>query len=365
MSTFMVRSNRRTTRDRSSNMSSGFSLVELLVVLTIISIVIGVLIPSLRAARSSARNVASQSVIKDLSAAAQRFRIDNKRDPGYFSAVEMGSVANQTAGFSQMQNIMLDLAGGVTSATGGSILTGVGPGAGVAVNVDVGLVGATNNAPVNAANLGSTGGYFAPDKRYFDTVNGRFSNGGLVPVVSATSGVNARMPDMIDAFGQPILGWVADPRKGTRFVGANSGAESSRFYWSSNATYLRSTALGREAKNQVFTDSQNTGSLIGGDTPLAHAVSADGTNGSLAVLLANPAFPSPNSTPTNVIPGEPRGTLVFHSSGRDGVYLNTLDSGARKWALTGTGVNPNGIRMPSDGTDPIRDFDDIVQAANN
>ena len=42
------------------------------------------------------------------------------------------------------------------------------------------------------------------------------------------------------------------------------------------------------------------------------------------------------------------------------VYLNNLDSGARKWR---DGVN--GIRLLTDGTDPIRDFDDVVQAANN
>ncbi|MFN7786355.1 MAG: hypothetical protein ACK5QR_08440, partial [bacterium] len=67
-----------------------------------------------------------------------------------------------------------------------------------------------------------------------------------------------------------------------------------------------------------------------------------------------------NTTTVPPTPGEPRGTLVFHSGGRDGVYLNNLDSGARKWR---DGVN--GIRLLTDGTDPIRDFDDVVQAANN
>lgn len=329
-----------------------FSLVELLVVLTIITIVIGVLIPSLRAARSSARTVATQAIIKDLSSASQRFKIDNKRNPGYFSPVEMGAGTNQSAGFSQMQNLLLDLAGGVTSSNGPGILRDVGPGATTVVNVDLGLIGATNNAPSNPVNLGSTGGYFSPDKRNLELIAGRESTGD-----------NLRMPDMIDAFGQPILAWSADTRKGTRFAAENSdGEDAARFYWASNATYLSSDALGRDAKRQRDDGDENTGSLIGSDTGGSglgrFVITGGGANGALAVLLANPAFLNTTTVPPT--PGEPRGTLVFHSGGRDGVYLNNLDSGARKWR---DGVN--GIGLPLDGTDPIRDFDDVVQAANN
>ncbi len=86
MGGFMGRSNRSCGQ---TSTGRAFSLVELLVVLTIITIVIGVLIPSLRAARSSARTLATQAIIKDLSSASQSFKVDNKRNPGYFSPVEM------------------------------------------------------------------------------------------------------------------------------------------------------------------------------------------------------------------------------------------------------------------------------------
>ncbi len=342
----MGRSNRSCGR---TSTGRAFSLVELLVVLTIITIVIGVLIPSLRAARSSARTVATQAIIKDLSSASQSFKVDNKRNPGYFSPVEMGAGTNVSAGFSQMQNLLLDLAGGVTSDPASPK---VGPGPTTMVNVDFGLIGATNNAPSNPVNLGSTGGYFSPDKRNLEVIAGRVSTGD-----------NARMPDIVDAFGQPILAWSADTRKGTKFAAENSdGEEPARFYWASNATYLRSDSLGREAKRQHDDGNENTGSLIGSGTGGSglgrFVITGPGTNGALAVLLANPAFLNTITVPPT--PGEPRGTLVFHSGGRDGVYLNNLDSGARKWR---DGVN--GIRLPTDGTDPIRDFDDLVQAANN
>lgn len=337
---------------------AGFSLVELLVVLTIVSIVVGVLIPSLRAARISARVSASQSVIRDVASSSQRFRIDHRRDPGFFSAVEMGSVANQGAGFSAMQNVLLDLSGGVVGGTGGGIVNSVGPGtANGSVNVDPGLIGATNNAPATATNISSTGGYYTPDRKYFETVVGRVSNAS-----------NAQIPDLVDAFGQPILAWAQDPRKGSRFVAINSGNEPARFYWASNATYLSSSALGRELRNQQFISSNEVGSLIGaaggGGTPPGHAVTADGTRGSLAVMLANAGFPTVISS-TDLRPGEPRGTLVFHSAGRDGVFLGTQDAGARKWAMTGAGVDANGLRMGPDGTDVMIDFDDIVQPVNN
>lgn len=351
-----------------------FSLVELLVVLTIISIVIGVLIPSLRAARNSARASASQSVIRDVSSAAQRFKIDNKRDPGYFSATDMGSAANVTSGFSGMQNVILDLAGGVTTASGGAILTSVGPINTGQVNVDVGLIGATNNAPTSAANIASVGGYYIPDRKYFEVVKGRYSNGGeqFNPESLPTSAGNARMPDLVDAFGQPILAWVADPRKTPRFVARDSSAEPARFYWNSNSTYLRSSSLGREGRPQVFIDMATPGSLIGSAglgaaTPPAHAVSGTGEFGSLASLLGNPAFAEPGASPADPARAIlPRGTLTFHSAGRDGIYLNALDAGSRKWAIDASGaIGANGMRIPSNGTDPLLDYDDIVQPANN
>ncbi|MEL7485492.1 MAG: prepilin-type N-terminal cleavage/methylation domain-containing protein, partial [Planctomycetota bacterium] len=86
-----------------------FSLIELLVVITIIAIVIAITVPAIGAARDLARGTATQSQIQALATAVGSFQTDNERVPGYFNAAQM---SDNDDGFTSMQNVILDLAGG-------------------------------------------------------------------------------------------------------------------------------------------------------------------------------------------------------------------------------------------------------------
>jgi prepilin-type N-terminal cleavage/methylation domain-containing protein len=365
------------THVRTVRSARAFSLIELLVVLVIIALVIGILLPALRGARQTSRAAATQALMKDLATASQSFKLSSRRDPGYFSPVQMGSSDNLDRGLSSMQNVLIDLAGGLTTATTGNILQNIGPtGTGSEqINIDLGLIGSTRG------DQSGPGGYFAPDKRYFVA-----QNADNLSRASSIAG-HRDLPELIDAFGQPILAWTMDERRADKFVSITSDGgsnnEPAKFYWAQNAALLRSGALGKERQSQVYVGMGvgERGSLIGasgspgtlgGNSPDTTCVPSNGLNGSLATLLANPAFTRQVSN--TVYPSQPRGTQIFQSAGRDGTYLSNNDAGAKRWAAgPGGATNTAGIQFgpiqPQGGQniviDAITDFDDIVTPVNN
>ena len=95
-----------------STHARAFSLIELLVVITIIGIVIGITVPAIGGARDLARANVARSQMQSLSTAVSAFQTDTLRVPGYFTAADM---ADNQDGFTGMQNVLLDLAGGPIS----------------------------------------------------------------------------------------------------------------------------------------------------------------------------------------------------------------------------------------------------------
>ena len=342
----------------------GFSLMELLTVLFIIVLVMGILLPVLGSARNSARKAATQSRLSDVDRASGQFLLDNRdRLPGYFSVSDMGSNDNGQRGFSAMQNILLDLAGGVTQAAAGGpdspILGDVGPlnSASGQVNVDTTKIGAGAATP----NAGRAGAYL------------RMGADALVPqdrpgqTLGSAQDVHRRMPTLVDTWGNPILAWVEDPRA-PKVTGNNrqdyvnafaqvNSTNAARFYWNANAAHLSANLLGRAGTNQ-----NNTGavrfSLLGGggDT--------QDLQGTLVALLGSPAFPVPNVTPP--FPAQARGRIVLHSAGQDGYFLGSEDRGGK---LAAGNQAPNRRNVPvcssSGGVDALQDFDDVVIGGGN
>src|SRR5262249_53760757 len=105
-----------------------FTLVELLIVIIIIAVVIAIVFPALRGARDASKKAGTQAMFGELGSASGQFILDTRRTPGYFSPTERGDTANGDRGFTAMENVMLDLAGGiVTPAPGGGIGSGPPP----------------------------------------------------------------------------------------------------------------------------------------------------------------------------------------------------------------------------------------------
>jgi prepilin-type N-terminal cleavage/methylation domain-containing protein len=333
----------KNTQNTHSPLKSGlttrqaFTLIELMIVLVIIGIVLSIVLPTLSGARTRARATATLVLLKDLGGASAQFQNSERRLPGNFSQVDMGSNANFARGFSAMQNIMLDLAGGTVNETAnGATIVAVGPSAAGTVNVRIDQIG----APAEVKGVLNKG-YFKPDSKNY------------VPQGQAGQQVGVRehwvLPSVVDSFGQPVLGWVQDdlPAANPSFATMDSSTRA-KFYWNSNAAFLQATNLGNLGENQTIL------SLIGQGRPVANIV------GSMAGLLGHRAFPiDPTAVPPQ--PAAPRGAIVFHSAGPDGVYLGMTDRGGK---IATTPVNGGVVRY-STSNDPLDYFDDIVLTAGN
>jgi prepilin-type N-terminal cleavage/methylation domain-containing protein len=219
-----------------------FSLIELLVVITIIAIVIAITVPAIGAARDLARGTATQSQIQALTTAVSSFQRDNDRVPGYFNAADMSD--NQD-GFTSMQNVILDLAGGPVDPVQGAAqsLPEVGPNQGGDASVFV------NPALIGLDGANSTS-YLAADAVEFQTVEGKV-NGGT-PIDEDED--NLLIPEIVDPWGMPILAWaenefapeisdLEDPNL-INFAAESEMDGVARFYWEQNAPLLESNALG-------------------------------------------------------------------------------------------------------------------------
>lgn len=307
-------------RTNTSTLRRAFSLLEILVVLGILIIVMSIVIPALGSARNAAKKSSTQGVMAAVTTSIGQFKMDQARLPGYFTARELGDNNND---LSAMENIMLDLAGGITTAaeSGGADVCDVinGPqvvslqgGNAPAVHVEIGRIGATGQ---DAKGILAKG-YFKPDAKFFV----RQCLPGQRVVNQAK---RAAMPVLVDAWGSPILAWSQDevPPSNNTFGKADSSTRA-RFYLASNRTFLQATSLGKLGIRQPDPDS---GSLL--------SMNPVQSENALGALLGNPAFPNPDTN--NATPAAARAPIVLHSAGINGVYLGRAESGGKRAAATG------------------------------
>lgn len=354
-----------------------FTLIELLTVILIIVIVISIVLPALGQVRRSARKTETTTQLNALNSAISKYIIDTKRTPGYFSAADMGSLDNETEGFSTMQNIMLDLAGGVVKdGTTGEVK--VGPRNALAEKVSV----LPENVGLQTAGQNI---YFTPTAKSWRNIPqdvAAQSDFGF----RASTVANARLNELVDAFGTPILAWSIDDTVRTpitgpipgpagaldQFARRNSGAaadQKSRFYWASNAAFLTAgTAVGKLRRDQA---DSGRGSIV------ESGLASPNLERNMMGLFGNPSSPLGFVAATPVLdvrPSGARGRVILHSAGEDGYYFSKADRTPRR--VPGGVVNYGYAHKVDDATiltdsqgrttseDLLTGFDDIVQAAN-
>ena len=330
-----------------------FSLIELLVTIAVIGIIVAIIVPTLGGARNTAKAASSKAQLTEIGAASQQYYQDKQRWPGYFTAKQMGDPMNATRGFSGMQNIMLDLAGGLVSNTGPNVVE-VGPTGSDTVLVDLTLIGTRE----------AGGGYYTPDESRFVA-----QTGSGVGFQRAAEDDTRELPSVVDSFGTPILAWQRD-RTAIQpittlddFVQLDtSGGTAARFYWNSNAGFLATNELGKRGKNPTLTTGEY--SLVGAGLTDAQRLEH------LAVLLGAPTVPNTNFPDG---PSAARGDLVFQSAGIDAMYMGSKDQAGRGevrfWQSFYTSAGGGTRLTDGDGKvetiDILAQFDDLIETAGN
>lgn len=339
-----------------------FTLIELLVVILIIGIVIAIIVPALGNVRDVAKGTATKSLMNEVQNACTQFLQDENRLPGYFDARDMGHADNLNRGMSAMENVMLDLAGGIvpTGSAGPNVVT-VGPrsNASTWISVDTDLIGVASS---------SNKAYFTPPKKNYIAQTNDGHQIGQAGHTAADG--QPQLPDLVDAWRAPILFWAQDEATVTRIdaiddiaaVDSSTGAVKSRFYWASNACFLGATALGDKGFNQTDTSAGKFSLLA---PTVTDAVA------SLGAALGHPAYPN---TLDNTLPTAVRGRFMLQSSGRDGFYFSSKDRGAKNFATTlmvfernfeaadGSPYTENGKPVTKD---ILADFDDMIISGGN
>jgi len=324
-----------------------FTLIELLTVIIIIAIIIGITVPAIGLVRDSAKAVDTKALISSIVTASSAFQTDHQgKLPGYFSARDMGSVENRTRGMSNMENVILDLAGAAAIVKAGTpgALADVGPIAASSISIDPALIGTGDSQ----------------NKAYL-TLNKKFFVAQLqgTQQVSASGSAAAegapQIPDMVDSWGQPLLAWTADdPIKSVRAaspstvtnpndgifaadsVASGNNARRAVIYYNQNRCFLDSASLGKKGISQI-------------DESLISSGNSSDYLESLAGALGSPAAPYKdpnNATNAPTVALKARGGLIIQSAGRDGVYLGKKDRGAKQFPTPRIDYQFNFVNKP-------------------
>lgn len=326
-----------------------FSLIEMMVVLGILVLVLAIVIPAVNAARTSARKAATLQTLTSVSQASSQFVIDKRRLPGYFALKDLAdNGANR--GFTSMDSVLLDLAGAISTQ---NVNNGNGQACDLAAGprvVDVGPL-TTSQVRVDLLGYGSTkqiagvtvAGYLKLDERTFK----RQCIQNSKRVTASAAEANLALPSLVDYFGQPVLAWQQDTVAPNAVFASEDYSTRARFYRRANRGFLNATALGDFGESQTDLDK---GSLLAESSSTVNSVSNRALT--MEAIFGNPASPD-STTPTKA--ADARAALLFHSAGKDGVYLGKKDRGGKRSVAASTGL------QYQSGSDPVNDgsFDDI------
>lgn len=280
---------------------TGFTITELLVAIGIIVLLIGILLPALAKALGNAKRTQTSSTMQEFAKAIEAFQQEFGYLPGLIPEETLASDPR----ISSTENAILHLMGGAIGEDDpayGSFGSGQGY-----TEYTIGSGSTSFKFKFNPFEVGKgprIGGksyppFFSPKQDEFSVAHGQVGGvtGSDTPLVD--------IPDVLDAWGQPVL-YFRSLRETGPLVGS---AIAGRFNVVTNAPYVRSLGLGDLSKSQEA-------SLL---NPASGVV--PGVDETLAQFIRNPGFGASNAPLT----GTGRGKFALVSAGPDGIYFSKFD----------------------------------------
>ncbi len=301
----------------------GFTLTELLVVIALIVLLVSVLLAALAGVRRKAQATQTEATMQAFINACSIFQ----QEHGFLPGVVPEDILASDPQISGTENALLHLMGGyVTEQEVGTTAfedTNIYPDATASgcyrngwYRIDFGNGATTFSIKVNIALMGNgpvINGkpfppYFTPDDRSFHAVTGSTTDGAVSghPALETCSGDdpddegNFHLPDLADAWGQPII-YVRRSRTIGQLATGQDSPPYAQFDLRSANPYIRTTGLGEVEANQNLLSMLN------------ESASSDYV-ANFARLLEHPS-----------IPGQAKGAFMLLSAGADGVYFATID----------------------------------------
>jgi type II secretory pathway pseudopilin PulG len=316
-----------------------FSLTELLVVIGIIVLLVGLLLVALSKVKEKSERTRTESIMQGFANACAAFQADNEgKLPGVIpdEVILNNPGGNGGPAISSTANALLHLLGGYR-------VMGPFDQSGGQVDVDY-LAYRTAAAATNSDHeitFGGTGWKIIVDTRKIGegpVINGKprapyltlkGNETGISAGLLSNTGDND-LPELIDAWGQPIIYVRRVREKGPLLRDSNAGTSSPQYLLGGVAAYIGwplnsasdvySTALtiGELQADQIHTGTNTMGSLFTAGTP-------DQRNRVFAFLLRHPGVSPKASNADELLYGSPRGTMMLFSAGPDGVFYSAVN----------------------------------------
>jgi len=330
-----------TDRKSANRVRRAFTLTEMLVVIGIIALLIGILLPALSRVQERARKTQTENLMQEFLKACETFQ----QQFGYYPGIVPEAILAADPKITSTENAILHLCGGAIPQDDPNY--NVAPYSGwTEITFNGGTVYGTFKIRVNAAKVGEGPrirgtqfkSFFSPKASELVAVPGQ----GLqtVPAEDPFADDPYKLPDLIDAWGQPVI-YLRQlrPTASTMVSGAQPSDVMSDCFFAFQGLkgYLNSNALGELGASQA--DSILRAAAIGNQ------------NATLAQIIRNVSYGKPDAPQQ----GAPRGAIVAISAGRDGVFFSKYDGRGSQTAPTAD------IISAANATGPyvVGDYDDI------
>jgi prepilin-type N-terminal cleavage/methylation domain-containing protein len=287
---------------------AGFSLTELLVVIGIIVLLVGILLVALGQVQVKARRTQTESTMRQFMNACSAFQAENDRLPGVIPE----TLINANPQITSMENALLDLLGGYRVLIPTDSRTAGNP---VFDDYQNYLAAATTTSSNVVVNWNTPSGDWdlvidtrkigegpvingKPHAAYFTPGASELVRASYPPATNNAGDPTTVLPDLVDAWGQPML-YLRQLRNRGPLVALANNTPAPQFLRGGVMPYLSSTSLGELAKDQ---------------NGVSTLLTAPDVNATLGRMLWQGA-----------ITDQSKGALCVISAGPDGVYFSRVD----------------------------------------